>query len=159
LLFALGIEHVGDTVARLLADHYGGVAPLYEATAEDLEGIKGIGPEVAKSVHEFFSSTRNRKVLERLFAAGVKPVAEKRVKGPQNLAGEVMVFTVGLERMTRPEAQRKAEAQGAKIASSVGKKVTLVVAGPGAGSKLEDAAKLGIPVIDESAFLKRIGEL
>ena len=157
-LYALGIEHVGDTVSRLLADHFGAVEPLYDATEEELQAIKGIGPEVASSVHEFFSSKRNRKVLDRLFAAGVKPVAEKRVKGPQNLAGEVMVFTGGLERMTRPEAQRKAEARGAKIASSVGKKVTLVVAGPGAGSKLDEAEKLGITVIDEAAFMKRIGE-
>ena len=158
LLFALGIEHVGETVARLLADHYGGIEPLYEASVDELQGIKGIGPEVAASVHRFFSSARNRKVLERLFKAGVRPVAEKKAKGPQTLAGETMVFTGGLERMTRPEAQRKAEAHGAAIAGSVSKKVTLVVAGPGAGSKLAEAEKLGLRIIDEAEFLKRIGE-
>jgi len=109
-------------------------------------------------VRHFFSSKRNRRVLERLKEAGVKPVAEKRAKGPQPLAGEVVVFTGGLEGMSRPEAQRKAENAGAQIASGVGKKVTLVVAGPGAGTKLDDARKLGIQVIDEAAFLKRIGE-
>ena len=157
-LWALGIEHVGDTVARLLADHYGALEPLLEATEDNLQQIKGIGPEVADAVRRFFASPRNRKVLDRLAKAGVKPVAEKRAAGPQPLAGEVVVFTGGLEVMSRPEAQRKAEAAGAQVASGVGKKVTLVVAGPGAGSKLEAARKLGIPVIDEAAFIRRIGE-
>jgi len=157
-LFALGIEHVGDTVARLLADHYAALEPLLEATEDNLQEIKGIGPEVAESARRFFSSARNRKVLDRLAKAGVKPVAEKKAMGPQPLAGEVVVFTGGLEGLSRPEAQRKAEASGAQVASAVGKKVTLVVAGPGAGSKLDEARKLGIQVIDEAAFRKRIGE-
>ena len=156
-LFALGIEHVGDTVAKLLADHYGALEPLLEASEEDLQEIKGIGPEVAESVHRFFSSARNRKVLERLARAGVKPLMEKRAKGPQTLAGEVVVFTGSLETITRPEAQRLAEAAGAQIATTIGKKVTLVVAGPGAGSKLEAARKHKIQVIDEAAFRKRVG--
>jgi len=156
-LYALGIEHVGDTVARLLADHYGSLDPLLEAGVEELEEIKGIGPEVATSVHDFFGSARNRKVLERLKKAGVKPVHEARPKGPQPLAGETVVFTGGLEALSRPEAQKRAEAAGARIASGVTKKVTLVVAGPGAGSKLEEASKLGIKVIDEVSFLKLIG--
>jgi DNA ligase (NAD+) len=88
----------------------------------------------------------------------VKPVHEAKSRGAQPLAGEVMVFTGGLERMTRPEAQRRAEALGARIASGISKKVTLVVAGPGAGSKLDEANKLGLTVIDEAAFLERIGE-
>ena len=157
-LYALGIEHVGDTVARLLARHYGGLEPLLEATEEELQEIDGIGPEVAASVRHFFANPRNRKVLERLEQAGVKPVAEKIAKGPQPLAGEVIVFTGTLEKLSRPEAQRKAEAAGARTASAVSKKVTLVVAGPGAGSKLGEAEKLRIPVIDERAFLARIGE-
>ena len=157
-LYALGIEHVGDTVAKLLADHYGALDPLLEAGEEELQEIRGIGPEVAESVHRFFSNARNRKVLDRLARSGVKPAAEKRSKGPQPLAGEVVVFTGSLEGLSRPEAQRKAEAAGAQIAASVGKKVTLVVAGPGAGTKLEEARKLKIQVIDEAAFRKRIGE-
>jgi DNA ligase (NAD+) len=157
-LYALGIEHVGSTVAKLLADQFGAVEPLFEADEEALQEIKGIGPEVAKSVTDFFHSVRNQKVLERLKTAGVKPVHEKRAKGPQTFAGETVVFTGSLEKMSRPEAQRRAEAAGARIASSVGKKVTLVVAGPGAGSKLGEAAKHKIKVIDEAAFLKRLGE-
>ncbi len=156
-LFALGIEHVGESVAKLLADQYGAIEPIVEASEEDLQEIRGIGPEVADSVVRFFSSARNRKVLDRLFRAGVKPVAARKSRsGP--LAGEVVLFTGGLDSMSRPEAQRKAEAAGASIASGVGKKVTLVVAGPGAGSKLDEAQKLKIRIIDENAFLKRIGE-
>ena len=155
-LYALGIEHVGATVAQLLAHQFGGVEPLLEAGVEDLQKLKGIGPEVAQSVHDFFHSARNRRVLERLRESGVRPVHEKRALGPQPFAGEIMVFTGSLESMPRPEAQRRAEEAGATIAGSVGKKVTLVVAGPGAGSKLAEAGRLGIPVIDEGAFLKRL---
>jgi DNA ligase (NAD+) len=157
-LYALGIEHVGATVARLLADHFRGVEPLLEASEDDLQRIHGIGPEVAESARRFFSGARTRKVLERLRAAGVRPVVEQRPKGRQPLAGETVVFTGSLERLTRPEAQRKAESAGARIASGISRKVTLVVAGPGAGSKLDEAKKLGLAVIDEGAFLQRIGE-
>jgi DNA ligase (NAD+) len=156
-LFALGIEHVGDTVARLLADHFKGMAELREASKEELQQIRGIGPEVAESVHHFFANPRNRKVLDRLLKAGVKPVAEARPEGPRELDGEIVVFTGGLETMPRPDAQRLAERHGARIAGTISKKVTLVVAGPGAGSKLEDARRLGLKVIDERAFLKRVG--
>ena len=156
-LFALGIQHVGETVARLLADHYRAVEPLVEAGVEPLQEIKGIGPEVATAVHDFFANARTRRVLERLKKAGVRPVHAARARGPQPLAGETLVFTGGLESMSRPDAQKRAEAAGAEIASGISKKVTLVVAGPGAGSKLDEAGKLGIPVIDEKTFLKRIG--
>jgi DNA ligase (NAD+) len=156
-IFALGIEHVGDTVARLLADHFKGVAELREASEEALQQIRGIGPEVAASVHHFFANPRNRKVLDRLLKAGVKPVAEARPEGPRVLDGEIVVFTGGLETMPRPDAQRLAERHGARIAGTISKKVTLVVAGPGAGSKLEEARRLGLKVIDERAFLKRVG--
>jgi len=157
-LFALGIEHVGDTVARLLADHFGSLAKLREASEIELEEIRGIGPEVAASVHHFFANPRNRKVLDRLLKAGVKPVVEARPEGPRALDGEIVVFTGGLETMPRPDAQRLAERHGARVAGTLSKKVTLVVAGPGAGSKLDDARRLGVKVIDERAFLKRVGE-
>ena len=156
-LYALCIEHVGRTVARLLAEHFGALAPLLEATAEDLQQIHGIGPEVAESVAHFCASRRNRKVIERLLRAGIKPVHEARVKGPQPLAGQVMVFTGGLGSLTRPEAQKRAEDAGARIASAISKRVTLVVAGPGAGSKLDEARKLKLEIIDEAEFLKRVG--
>ena len=157
LLHALGIDHVGSTVASLLADHYGALEPLLEASGEELQQIKGIGPEVATGVHAFFSNPRNRRVIERLRQAGVRPAAaEKKARGPQPLKGQIVVFTGGLETMTRPEAQRRAESAGAQIASGISKKVTLVVAGPGAGTKLAEAEKLGVSVIDEAEFLKRV---
>jgi DNA ligase (NAD+) len=156
-LFALGIEHVGETVARLLADHFGSLAALREATPEQLTQIHGIGDEVAESVHHFFANPRNRRVLDRLLKAGVKPVAEERPSGPRVLDGVVIVFTGGLESMPRPDAQRLAERHGARVAGSISKKVTLVVAGPGAGSKLDDARRLGIETIDEATFLARVG--
>jgi DNA ligase (NAD+) len=156
-LFALGIEHVGDTVARLLADHYGSLDRLMDADVDEIQQIHGIGPEVAESVRHFFSSSQNRKVMARLKDSGVRPVHEKRAKGAQPLAEHTVVFTGSLEAMTRPEAAKRAEAAGARIAGAISKKVTLVVAGPGAGSKLDEARKLGIEVIDEAAFLKRIG--
>jgi DNA ligase (NAD+) len=156
-LFALGIEHVGDTVARLLADHFS-LAELREASPDQLMEIRGIGPEVAESVHHFFANPRNRKVLDRLLKAGVKPVTESRPTGPRPLDGEIVVFTGGLETMPRPDAQRLAERLGARIAGTISKKVTLVVAGPGAGSKLDEARKHAIRVIDERAFLKLVGE-
>ena len=156
-LFALGIEHVGGTIARLLADHYGAVEPLHEAGEEALQKIHGIGPEVAESVRRFFSNPRNRRVLERLSQAGVRPVVEKQPRGAQPLAGETVIFTGTLERMTRPEAAKMAEDAGALVASGVSRKVSLVVAGPGAGAKLDQAKKLGLRVIDEATFLKRVG--
>jgi DNA ligase (NAD+) len=156
-LYALGIEHVGDTVARLLADHYGALSGIMDASEEDLQEIRGIGPEVGEAVHHFFASARNRKVIAKLLEAGVRPKAEVRPSGPRPLDGETIVFTGGLETMPRPDAQRLAERAGAKVAGGISRKVTLVVAGPGAGSKLEDAARLGIAVIDEAAFLKRVG--
>ena len=157
-MFALGIEHVGATIAQLLADHYGALAGLLGATEEDLQAIRGIGPEVAASVHHFFASKHNQKVLARLAKAGVAPQAQVKRTGPGPLEGELIVFTGGLETMPRPDAARKAEQAGARVTSGISKKVTLLVAGPGAGSKLEDAARLGITVIDEREFLKRIAE-
>ena len=128
-----------------------------DATEEDVEGIHGIGSEVAQSVATFFHSARNRKVIEAMLEAGIRPQVEKRSTRPQPLAGETVVFTGTLEQMTRPEAARRAELAGARIASGISRKVTLVVAGPGAGSKLDDAKKLGLNVIDEAAFIKRVG--
>jgi DNA ligase (NAD+) len=157
-VYALGIPHVGGTVAKLLADHFGGLAPLVSADKDTLLAIHGIGEEMAESVSAFFANPRTRKVLDRLDTFGVRPVVEKRARGPQPFAGQVMVFTGSLEHMSRPEAQRKAENAGARIATGVTKKVTLVVAGPGAGSKLDQAAKLKLEVIDEAAFLKRLGD-
>ncbi|HVR83250.1 MAG TPA: NAD-dependent DNA ligase LigA [Planctomycetota bacterium] len=154
-LNALGIKHVGEATAAALAEHFGGVEPLRTAGAGELEEVRDVGPAVAESIHRFFQDARNVKVVEQLLQAGIQFKAPER-KGDQ-LAGQILVFTGGLDRMTREEAKALAVAHGGKTADSISKTVTLVVAGPGAGSKLEKAAKLGITVIDEEAFLKRIG--
>ncbi|NOT34836.1 MAG: NAD-dependent DNA ligase LigA [Candidatus Eisenbacteria bacterium] len=156
-LFALGVDHVGSTVAQVLAEEFGGLEKLADADEARLQSIHGIGPEVAHAVASFFGGARNRKVLASLRELGVRPVAAARPAGPQPLAGETVVFTGTLEQLARPEAARRAEAAGARIASGISKKVTLVIAGPGAGSKLDEANKLGLKVIDEAAFLKRVG--
>ena len=119
-LFALGIEHVGDTVARLLANHYGALSGLAEASEEELQEIHGIGPEVAASVHHFFASARNRKVLARLEKAGVRPVAEERPSGPRPLDGELVVFTGGSRPCRAPtrSASPSAPARASRTASA-----------------------------------------
>jgi DNA ligase (NAD+) len=154
-LNALGIKHVGEATAAALAEHFGSVEPLRKATVEQLEEVRDIGPAVAESIHRFFQDPRNLKVVDQLLEAGVEFRAPER-KGTE-LAGQVVVFTGGLDQMTRDEAKALAVAHGGKTADSVSKTVTLVVAGPGAGSKLDKATKLGITVVDEGAFLKLIG--
>ena len=154
-LNALGIKQVGEATAAALAEHFGGVEPLRKASVEELEGVRDVGPKVAESIHLFFQDPRNGKLVDQLLAAGIEFRAPEK-KG-DSLSGEIIVFTGGLDQMTRDEAKALTVAHGGKTADTVSKTVTLVVAGPGAGSKLEKATKLGITVIDEAAFLKRIG--
>ena len=154
-LNALGIRQVGEATAGALAGHFGGLEKIEKATLEELQQVQDVGPKVAEGIRAFFDSDRNRAVVRELLGHGIGFQAPER-KGDE-LAGEVVVFTGGLETMTRDEAKALALAHGAKTADSVSKGVTLVVAGPGAGSKLEKAGKLGITVVDEGAFLKRVG--
>ena len=111
-------------------------------------------------MHHFFANPRNRKVLDRLLKAGVKPVGRERgPQGPRALDGEIVLFTGGLETMPRPDAQRLAERHGARVAGSISKKVTLVVAGPGAGSKLDEARAAGASRSSTSRHSsKRVGD-
>jgi DNA ligase (NAD+) len=155
-LNALGIRHVGEATAGALADHFGSVEKLAEATVEGLQEVPDVGPAVAESIRAFFADARNRKVVDKLLDHGIRFKQPERKS--DRLKGEVVVFTGGLETMTRDEARALALENGGKTADSVSKAATLVVAGPGAGSKLEKARKLGIKVIDERAFLKLVGE-
>jgi len=125
------------------------------ATAEEIEETPDVGPTVAASIRKFLDDSRNIALIRQLLEAGIEFKAPER-KGDE-LAGQVIVFTGGLERISRDEAKALAQAHGAKTADSVSKTVTLVVAGPGAGSKLDKANKLGIKVVDEGAFLKMVG--
>lgn len=158
---ALGIRHVGETTARLIARNYRTVEAWLEAmrakdAVEDLDAIEGIGLTVAEAIRDFFEEPHNRKALDRL----LKEVDVMPVKAPAKtspVSGQTVVFTGSLEKMTRAEAKARAESLGAKVSSSVSKKTDLVVAGPGAGSKLADAQKFGVKVIDEDAWLKLAG--
>jgi DNA ligase (NAD+) len=160
---ALGIRHVGETTAKLLARNYLDIGAFLksmesEHAVEDLDAIGGIGAVVAEAIKDFFDEKHNRRALDKLLKeVEVQPVAAPKTKGSP-VAGRTLVFTGTLEKMTRPEAKARAESLGAKVASSVSKKTDLVIAGPGAGSKLTDAQKFGVEVIDEDAWLKLIGE-
>ncbi len=160
---ALGIRHVGDTTAKLLARNYHSFDNFMQAmesrnAVEELDAIEGIGLTVAEAVRDFFDEKHNRDALKRLLKEVTVKDAPKVVTKGSPVAGKTVVFTGSLEKMTRPEAKARAESMGAKVAGSVSKKTDLVVAGPGAGSKLADAQKFGVEVIDEDAWLKMIGE-
>jgi len=159
---ALGIRHVGETNARLIARNYKSVDAFVaamegEGAVAELSEIGGIGEVVAQAVKDFFDEKHNRKLVDHLLKeVDVTPLAAPKIAGSP-VAGKTVVFTGTLEKMTRQEAKARAEALGAKVSGSVSKKTDLVVAGPGAGSKLAEAAKHGVEVIDEDSWLKLIG--
>jgi DNA ligase (NAD+) len=155
-LNALGIRQVGEATANALADHFGSIEKLRAATLEELQDVQDVGPKVAESIRAFLDDPKNLAVIEQLLGSGIEFRAPE--KKSDRLAGQVVVFTGGIEVMTRDEAKRRVLENGGKTAESVSKTVTLVVAGPGAGSKLDRARKLGITVIDEAAFLKMVGK-
>ena len=163
-IFGLGIRHVGETNARLLARSYGALEnfveqmraaadPESEARAE-LLSIDGVGEVLAEALTDFFAEKHNREVVEGLKKAGVKAVPLEAQQTDSPIAGKTVVFTGSLERMTRSEAKARAEQMGAKVAGSVSAKTDLVVAGPGAGSKVTKARELGIEVIDEDQWME-----
>jgi DNA ligase (NAD+) len=166
-IHALGIRHIGETNARLLARHFGSFDALRatataaakgdEAGWAELDGVEGIGPVVGEAVVRFFGEGHNQEELDRLLAE-VTPRPMPKVASGSPVAGKTVVFTGSLVRMTREEAKAMAERLGARVAGSVSAKTDLVVAGPGAGSKLKKAADLGIEVIDEDAWFERVGE-
>jgi DNA ligase (NAD+) len=155
-IFALGIRHVGETNAKILARHFRSVEKLRDATEEELTAIEGIGPVVAGSITDFFGEDHNREVVDALLQ-DVTPEAPEAVATDSPVAGKTIVFTGALERMSRDEAKAMAESFGAKVSGSVSKKTDLVVAGPGAGSKLADARKHNVEVIDEDEWFRRVG--
>ncbi|MGE4545204.1 MAG: NAD-dependent DNA ligase LigA [Pedobacter sp.] len=152
-LFALGIRHVGEHLATLLARQFGSLEELAKASREDLLAVHEIGPQVADSVTDFFHKTRNQEILAALKSAGVAPQAEeKRTGGP--LTGKTFVFTGSLTQFSRKQAQEMVERLGGRASGSVSKKTDYVVAGEEAGSKLEKARQLGIEVLSEQEFLQ-----
>jgi DNA ligase (NAD+) len=158
-LYALGIRHVGETNARRLARHFGDF-DAFRAAAREAEaaqafsGIEGIGPVVAESIADFFAEPHNEKALDALLAqVRIEPM--ERIAAGHPLAGKTIVFTGSLERMTRDEAKALAERLGAKVSGSISAKTDLVVAGPGAGSKLNKAREFGVETVDEEEWLRR----
>jgi len=150
LLSALGIPHVGSTAAELLASEVG-LEVLENMSAEELEAIEGIGPIIAKSIASFFSEPRNREVLDRLRAGGLRPTRLPRKKeGP--LSGTTVVLTGSLEGFSRSEAAAAVEERGGKVGSSVSKKTDYVVVGDSPGSKHDKAVELGLEILDEAGF-------
>lgn len=157
LLFALGIRHVGEYVAKILARKFGSVEKIEAASQEELTAIEGIGPTLAESIYRFFHEPHNLKILRKLERAGVRPFAEKHATSTA-LAGKTFVFTGSLKGFSREKAKEAVSAFGAAAASSVSKKTDYVVAGEDPGSKYEKAKSLGVPILDEEGFLKIIGE-
>jgi DNA ligase (NAD+) len=152
VLMGLGIRFVGERTAELLAQEFGSIDDLMSASAEELESVEEVGPRISQAIVEFFAQPKNRELVESLRAAGVDMTAEKKVRSAQ-LAGLTFVLTGTLPNLTRDEAKGKIEAAGGKTAGSVSKKTSYVVAGEEAGSKLDKARELKIPVIDEEGLL------
>jgi len=157
-LYGLGIRHAGESVARDIAKHLGTLERVRSADVEALLDVSGVGDVVAESVVKFFGEPRNAEVIDALIAAGVAPAAEELLVTEGVLAGKTVVFTGALERLTRDGAKDVTRRHGGKATSTVSKKTDLVVAGPGAGSKLEKAQRLEIEVLDEEGFLRLVGE-
>ncbi|NCC52334.1 MAG: NAD-dependent DNA ligase LigA [Spartobacteria bacterium] len=156
-LAALGIPHVGTRCAQILEESFDNIHVLMEATPEQLEAIRDVGPVVAESIHTFLHNERNRKIIEELIAAGVTFARNKpavAAEGP--FTGKTVVLTGGLARCSRDEAAEMIRARGGKTSSSVSKNTDYVVAGENAGSKYDKAVQLNIPILDEEAFFRML---
>ncbi|NTH12706.1 NAD-dependent DNA ligase LigA [Agrobacterium rhizogenes] len=166
-IFALGIRHVGETTAKLLARSYGTyeafeagmkeAAPLAGDAWNDLNNIEGVGEVVARAVVEFYKELRNVEVISKLLDEVRPQEAEQPTTSGSPVVGKTVVFTGSLEKFTRDEAKAKAESLGAKVSGSVSKKTDIVVAGPGAGSKLDKAREFNVQVMTEDEWLELIG--
>ncbi|MCM2279973.1 MAG: NAD-dependent DNA ligase LigA [Oligoflexia bacterium] len=154
VIFGLGIRHVGERTAKVLANHYGELEPLFSAAQEELEGIHEIGPEVARSIRDYFEDAQHRQDVKNLLKQLTVKPPRRGTAGKGVFAGKTLVLTGTLPTLGRSEATRMIEDQGGKVSSSVSKKTDFVLAGAEAGSKLDKARELGIRVIDEGEFLQ-----
>ncbi len=156
LIAALGIRHIGSESAQILAEHFGSLDALIRADIQQLEEIEQIGTTMAESIYEYFKNPVNRKVIDELLSAGLKP-KHHRMKRSDKLAGKTIVVTGTLENFSRQQAEQTIKEAGGKSASSVSKKTDFVLAGDNPGSKLDKAKKLGVKIINEKQFLEMIG--
>ena len=154
-LAALGINHVGWTMAGLLAEHFADIDQLQKASVDDLRTVGGVGPIVAEEVHAYFQRPESRRLIQRLLGAGITITPPERVEGP--LSGKTLVLTGTLSSMTRGQAEDRIKALGGTVGSSVTKKTDYLVVGADPGSKLEKAQRLKVPVLDEASFLALLG--
>ncbi len=152
LIYALGIQFVGERTGQLLAEHFSSLEELAAAKEEQLEEVPEVGPKVAASIVEFFSEAANRQLIKKLNKIGVHPTAEKRVVKSQKLVGKSFVFTGGLANRSREEAGEIVQQHGGKVSGSVSKKTDYVVVGADPGSKYDKAKELGVPILTESEF-------
>lgn len=158
LIYALGIGFVGERTGQLLAEHFGSLEKIADATVDQLMEVHEIGPKVAASVADFFSEKANRKLIERLKEKGVRMKEERRARASDRLAGKSFVFTGTLEKHSREDAGQLVASHGGKVISSVSKKTDYVVAGADPGSKLAKAQSLGVTILDEAAFDKLLSK-
>src|SRR5258708_4488081 len=153
VIYGLGIRMVGERTAQFLAEHFGSMEALEQASVEELQDVNEVGPRIAESIAEFFSNAANRKLVERLREAGVTMTGQKKQRGTK-LAGKTFVLTGTLAHFTRDEAKKMIEDAGGKVTGSVSKKTDYIVAGTDAGSKLDKAKELGVAVIGEKELEK-----
>jgi len=160
LIYALGLRHVGERTAGILAHHFGSLEKLAKATTEELDEIPEIGLTVAQSVRDWFDDDGNRELCDRLRGVGVKTELEKTSANEldERFAGKQFVLTGKMEGFTRDEARALIEARGGRVNSSVSKKTDYVIAGEEAGSKLDKATELGVTVMDEAGFKKLMSD-
>ncbi|MBY0471827.1 NAD-dependent DNA ligase LigA [bacterium] len=154
-IYGLGIRHVGEATAKELANHFRSLEPMMKASQEEFEAIHEIGPEMARSLSEFFSSRDNREEVTEVLKF-VHPKNPPKISGPQKLTGKTLVLTGTLPSLSRSDATKLIEEQGGRVSSSVSKNTDYVVAGDEAGSKLDKAQQLGVPILDEKGLLKLV---
>jgi DNA ligase (NAD+) len=155
LVFALGIPMIGERAAKILAEHYASLEAVMDAKTEELVNIHEIGPKVADSITSYFAIPANRARIEKMQRLGVAPTHTPRATG-NRLAGKSVVVTGTLTRFSRDEIHKIIEREGGKPSSSVSSKTSYLVAGDAAGSKLEKAKELGVPVLTEGEFLELV---
>jgi DNA ligase (NAD+) len=152
VIYALGIRMVGEATALALARRFGSLEALAEASIEDLQSVRDVGPEVARQIHDFLAVPEQRETIRQLLAAGVRPQPELAVAGSGPFAGKTVVLTGTLTQYSRESAKVEIERRGGRVSGSVSRKTDLVVAGEDAGSKLKKARELGVRVVDENGF-------